>query len=143
MDCHIYLRSGTVFIPTMGRMDKGFFRDVEPVSVIAVSDTDVLHKAIAETIARGNPDVAIPKRSEWPKHILLKYAGVKSQSVLERDMQLWSLDDEDGIAHINSYAKGPNGWVRISEKRISFSTGTDTVAIVDRMVAILQDAARD
>ena len=144
MDCHIYLRNGTVFIPTMGKMGKGFFRDVEPVAVVAVSETDELYKAIAEAIARGNPDVSIPQRSEWPRPLLLKYAGVKSQSAFERSMLLWSLDDEDGIVHINSYARSPNRmWVRVPERRITFAIGSPVKEAIDRMIAILQDAARE
>jgi hypothetical protein len=141
MDCHIYLRNGTVFIPTMGKMGKGFFRDVEPVAVVAVSETNELHKAIAEAIARGNPNVPIPQRSEWPKPLLLKYAAVKSQSAFERSMLLWSLDDEGGIVHINSYAKSPDGWVRMPEKRITFAANTPTNEITERMIAILKNAA--
>src|SRR5579871_798522 len=95
MDCEIYLRNRTVYVPTMGRMDKGFFRGIEPVAVVAVSETEALHKAIGEAIVLGNPDVPIPKRSEWPKPVLLKYAGVKSWSAFERGMQLWGLEEKD------------------------------------------------
>jgi hypothetical protein len=44
-----------VFIPTFGRVDKGLYRDIEPVAVVDVSDTDALRQAFHETIARGYP----------------------------------------------------------------------------------------
>ena len=47
MNCHIYLRNGAVYIPTMGKMDKGFYRGVEPVAVIPVSNTEALRQALA------------------------------------------------------------------------------------------------
>ncbi len=143
MNCEIYLRNGTVYVPTMGRVDKGFFLGIEPVAVVAVSETKSLHKAIAETIVRGNPDVPMPKRSEWPKPILLKYARVKSWSAFERGMQLWGLEEKDLVSVIDSYSKSPNRmWVKVPEKRITFPAGTPVNEVVDRMIAILQDAAQ-
>jgi hypothetical protein len=29
MNCHLYLRRGTVYLPTMGKMNEGFYRGVE------------------------------------------------------------------------------------------------------------------
>lgn len=142
MNCEIYLRNGTVYVPTMGRVDKGFFLGIEPVAVVAVSETEALHKAVAETIVRGNRGVPMPKRSEWPKPILLKYARVKSWSAFERGMQLWGLEERDSVFVIDSYSKSPNRmWVKVPEKRITFPAGTPVNEVVDRMIAILQEAA--
>jgi hypothetical protein len=53
--CHSYLRKGKVFVPTFGRVDRGLYRDVEPVAVVDVSDAEALRCTFRETIARGNP----------------------------------------------------------------------------------------
>lgn len=42
MRCHIYLRKGRVFIPTFGLVDRGLYRDIEPVAVLDVSETEAL-----------------------------------------------------------------------------------------------------
>ena len=33
---HLYLRNGAVYDPTVGKMGKGFYRDIEPVASYAV-----------------------------------------------------------------------------------------------------------
>jgi hypothetical protein len=143
MNCEIYLRNGTVYVPTMGKMDKGFFRGVEPVAVASVSNTGALQQALQAAIARGNPDVPMLKRGEWPPPVTLKYAGVKSWSAFERGMQLWSLEQKNGVFQIAPHEKSPNRmWVPIKDEIIAFPAAASVDDVVDRMIAILQDAAR-
>ena len=40
----VYLRNGTVYLPTMGQMGEGFYRGIEPVAVVSISDTDCFVK---------------------------------------------------------------------------------------------------
>jgi len=144
MHCNIYFRNYTVYIPTMGRMDKGFYRGVEPVAVISASNAEALRQALGATIARGNPDVPQLLRREWPPPVLLKYAGVKSWSAFERGMSLWNIVEKDGIYHIAGHTKQPNGmWKEDPEQTIKFAPETSVDTVIDRMVAILQDAARN
>jgi hypothetical protein len=141
--CDIYLRNGTIYIPTMGKMDKGFYRAVEPVAVVPISHTDALRQALEAAITRGNPPVPVLKRSEWPPPILLKYAGVKSWSVFERGMQLWDLNKKDGIYQIASNTKQPNGmWKDDPAQTITFPSQASADNVIDHMIAILQDATR-
>lgn len=142
MNCHIYLRNGIVYLPTMGKMDKGFYRGVEPVAVVPASNTEALRHALAETVARGNPRVPMLRRSEWGPPVLLKYAGVKSWSTFERDMLLWDIKEDAGCFRIESNSKRPDGmWKEDPEQTIKFAPGTDLESVVDRMVAIVQEAA--
>ena len=144
MNCHIYLRKGAVYIPTMGKMGKGFYRGVEPVAVISTSNTEALRQALAATIARGNPDVPTLLRREWPPPVLLKYAGVKSCSAFERGMLLWNIVEKDGIYQIAGHTKKPNGmWKEDPEQTIKFTPETGVDTVVDRMIAILQEATRN
>lgn len=144
MNCHIYLRKGAVYIPTMGKMGKGFYRGVEPVAVISTSNTEALRQALAATIARGNPDVPTLLRREWPPPVLLKYAVVKSCSAFERGMLLWNIVEKDGIYQIAGHTKKPNGmWKEDPEQTIKFTPETGVDTVVDRMIAILQEATRN
>ena len=126
----------------MGKMDKGFYRGVEPVAVVSALDTDAIRRALQAAIIRGNPDVSILKRSEWPPPIVLKYAGVKSWSGFERSMLLWAIVENDGVYRIAGNKKQPNGmWKENPEQTITFPSHASTDDVIDRMITILQDAA--
>ncbi len=92
MDCACYLREGKVYIPTLGKMDQGFYREIEPVTVVDVSDTDALHAAFSETIARGTPKVPRLFRSATPP-IVPKYAGVRSWKAFASDASTWGINE--------------------------------------------------
>src|SRR6516162_4826640 len=81
MLCHLYLRKGKVLVPTLGRVPGGPYRDIEPVTVAEVSDTDNLRQAFRQTIARGNPPVG-PYPRPNPPPVVLRHAGVKSWGLL-------------------------------------------------------------
>jgi hypothetical protein len=143
MNCVISFRSGIVYMPTMGKMGKGFYRGVEPVAVVSAENTEALRHALKATIARGNPAVPQPqRRDDWPPPVVLKYAGVKSWSVFERGLRLWDLKENDGIFQIAGNVRGPHGWVEDPKQTITFPAGTSVDSVIDRMIAILQDAAR-
>ena len=143
MYCDLCLRKGTVYLPTMGKMDKGLYRSVEPVAAVSASNADALRQALAETITRGNPDVPMLRRSEWPPPVVLKYAGVKSWSAFERGMRLWSIIQKDGIFQIVEQKKQPDGmWRDDPAQTTAFPSASSADDVIERMIAILQDAAR-
>ena len=109
MNCDLYLRRGTVYLPTMGKMDEGFYRGVEPVAVVSASNTEEVRHALRATIARGNPMVPILRRSEIPPPVLLQYAGVKHWSGFERGMLFWEITEDDGAFRIAGQRKSPTG----------------------------------
>jgi hypothetical protein len=142
MHFSISLRKGIVYAPTMGEMDKGFYRGVEPVAVIPASNADALRQALRATIARGNPHVPMLPRREWPSPVVLKYAGVKNWSIFERGMRLWSITERDEEFQIAEQKKQSDRmWRDDPEQIVSFPPGTPADEVIDRMVAILQDAA--
>ena len=145
MNCNvgIYLRKGTIYIPTMGKMDEGFYRGVEPVAAVPASNTEEVRQALRATIARGNPVVPILRRSEIPPPVLLKYAGVKSWPAFERGMLFWDITDEDGMFRIAGQKKESDGmWHDDAEQIVAFPRGATTHDVVERMIAILQAAIR-
>jgi hypothetical protein len=142
MNYEIYLRNGTVYLPTMGRMDKGFYRGVEPVAVVSVANSEALRQALTATISRGNPDVPMLRRREWPLPVLLKYAGVRTWSAFERGMRHWSLKEKDGIFRIVANEKQSDGmWLGDPEQTFTFP-GVTVGGVIKRMITILQEAAR-
>lgn len=75
-----------VLIPTQSMMggEGGAFLETDPVVVHEISDEQGIVRSIIEAIAKGNPIVPHPSRDAWPKSVLLKPAGVRSQVALER-----------------------------------------------------------
>jgi hypothetical protein len=140
---HLYLRNGTVFLPTLGIMDKGFYRDIEPVAVTPVANTEALRKALEQMISRGNPQVPILRRREWPPPVVLKYAGVKSWVAFQRGMLLWGLEQSDGIFKIIGKRKKPDGaTVDDPDQTITFPSGSKIDEVIRRMIAIIEQAAQ-
>jgi len=140
---HLYLRRGTVYLPTVGKMGEGFYRDVEPLDVISASNTKALRQALAEAIARGNPNVPMLQRHEWAAPLVLKQAGVKSWSAFERGMQLWAIEDKDGAFRIIGKKKKPDGTtIDDPEKTIAFPSGATVHDVIERMMAILQNVTQ-
>jgi hypothetical protein len=143
MNCHISLRNGIVYMPTMGKMSKGFYRGVEPVAVVPAKNTEGLREALKATIARGNPAVSQPQRQQdWPPPVILKYAGVKSWSEFERGRRVWDINESGGIFQIAGNIRSPQGWVEDRDQTIKFPAGTSVDSVIDHMIAILQDASR-
>ena len=142
MLCALYLRKGTVFLPTLGKMDRGPYRDIEPVDVVPVSDTEGLRRALGATIARGNPPIG-PYPRPYPPPVVLKYAGLKSWHAFARGAQPWSIRGKNGIFQIVGHRMHPNGWVEDPNQTIHFPAGTTLDDVIDRMIAILQTAADD
>lgn len=136
-DC--YLRQGTVFLPTVGRVSKIVFFSVEPVAVVPVSNTDALRTALQETIKRGNPAVEYD-RSAPP--VLCKYAGVKSWNMFARNASLWVMDDTNGSLRIEPNSRDSRGAFTPDRNAVeTLPPGSTVDDLIDRMIAILQNAA--
>ena len=143
MHCHVYLRKGTVYLPTMGEVEKGFYRGVEPVALVSVTNTKSLRQALLATIARGNPTVPRLRRSEYPPPVLLKYAGVKTWSAFDRDASLWTISEAGGHFVIIPYKKRPTGEsVQDQNDKIEFPPGSSADVVIERIISILQQTAQ-
>jgi hypothetical protein len=142
MNCHLYLRGNTVYVPTMGKMGEGFYRGVEPVTVVSASDSDGVRKALRETIARGNPVVPILRRSEIPPPVLLKHAGIKNWSAFERGMAFWTFKKKDGAFQIAGQSKRDDGgWRADLDRTIDFPPNLVMDDVIERIVAVVQEEA--
>ena len=141
MRCNIYLRASRVFIPTLGFVKNGLYRDIEPVSVVEVSETDALRRAFKETFARGNPPTG-PYPRPYPQPVVVKYAGLKSWGAFARGTSTWLIADRGGRYQIVGYRREPNNWAEDPEQAIDFPPGTTLDQVIDRMIGILQHAAR-
>jgi hypothetical protein len=135
-----YLRNGVVYVPTVGNR-RGVYTVIEPVAVVPVSNTEGLRAAFRDAIARKNIDVP-PVKGKWPPPILPKYAGVKTSAAFDRGASTWNIRDDDEKYKIVGYWRHPDGYrVEDHAQTIEFSPGTSIDIVIDRMIAILQEAA--
>ena len=141
MRCHAYLRQGRVFIPTFALVDKGLYRDIEPVAVVDVSETEALRGAFRETIARGNPPGG-PYPQPYPQPVVVKYAGLKSWGAFARGASPWIIDERDGHYWIIGHRREPNNFAVDPDQTVDFPHGTTLDHVIDRLIAILQVTAR-
>jgi hypothetical protein len=144
MTFNAYLRNGIVYVPTVVQLLKGgAYMDVEPVAVEPIANSEGLRRAFSETIARKNVFVPNPPKNKWPQPILLKYSGAKTGSAFARDASMWSIDEENGVFAIIAYREHPDGyWAPDKNRKTEFSPGTAVGVVINRMIAILQEAAR-
>ncbi|HXL64853.1 MAG TPA: hypothetical protein VN938_07340 [Xanthobacteraceae bacterium] len=143
MNCHLYLRKGILYVPTMGKMDEGFYRGVEPVAVISVSNSEGVRECLRAAVIRGNPAVPMLPRRKIPPPVLLKYAGVKSWSAFEKGMLAWTVKKQDGAFRIAGQIKNPDRmWRDDPDQLVNFPPGASVDEVVDRMIAILHDTVR-
>ena len=142
MHFNLYLRQGRVFVPTTGLVDRGPYREIEPVAVAAVSNPGAVRQALRAAISRGNPPAPRYPPGGLPQPVVVKYAGVKSWSTFARGTLPWGINESEGKYQIIGYSRHPDGWRQDPEQKIDFPPGSSIDDVIDRMIAILQDAAR-
>src|SRR5665213_2001657 len=91
-------------MPVLAKTVAGFYQGIDPVAVVPVLQTAEMHRAIAETIARGNPVIPTPSPKEIPLPSMLKYAGVKTWKTFDREATCWKITEKR--ASIKSSASG-------------------------------------
>jgi hypothetical protein len=141
MRLHVYLRNNKVFIPTMGAVHKRLYRDIEPVAAVDLSNSEGIRQALHARIASGNPPTPYYPRGAYPQPVVLKHAGVKTWSAFARNTTPWKIRENDGNYQIIGYHMGRDGWAEDPQQKINFPPGTSVDGVIDRMIAILQEAA--
>jgi hypothetical protein len=69
---------------------------------------------------------------------------VKTWSAFARNASVWSIEETDGSYEIVGYRTHPKGyWEQDPAQRTVFPAGSTIDEVVERMIAILQDAARN
>jgi hypothetical protein len=138
----VYLRSGTVYIPTKARPGNFGYLDIEPVEVAPVDDTQAFEQALKRTIERGNPRIPRPAPGELRSRspVVLRYAKVKTWSSFAKSASGWSIEERDGIYTIAPYkqTQEQKGWVVDTERAETLPFGTTVEQVVRRTVERVQ-----
>jgi hypothetical protein len=140
----LYLKKGTVYIPTTVNQARAVYMDVEPVTVVPVTNKDAMRRAMRDTIPNENRFVPPSVEDARKPPVLLKYTGDKSWAAFMRGTSPWSIYEKDGKYQIEGYHVHRKGyWERDKNQTIEFPPGTPLDDIIDRMIAILQEAAKE
>jgi hypothetical protein len=139
----MYLKKSKVYLPTTVNQGIARYRITDPVTVVPVADTEALRRALRNTIPKDNAFIAPSIEDARKPPILLKYTGDKSWSAFMRGTSPWSIHEKDGKYQIEGYRTHSKGyWEEDPNNVIEFPAGTKIDDVIDRMIAILQDEAR-
>ncbi len=144
MKISCYLRRNIVYLPTVGEIEPGFYREDEPIAVIAVADTAGLRNAFGEIVARGNPRVPNLLRGQYPKPAILKHAKVRSFGEFARGAQTWAIEQNAKGTRIIGYRRAQDrGWEPDPEQTVTLSPEQGIDGAIERLIAILQAKAAE
>jgi len=138
-----YLKKGIVYLPTVVKQGTAVYMNTEPVTAARVDDTEELRRALRNTIPKTNPFVAPSVEDARNPPVLLKYTGDKTWSAFKRGTLHWSIYEKDGMYRIAGHRTHRKGyWERDPDQTIELPAGTRIDDVVERMIGVLQDAAR-
>lgn len=140
----LYLRKSVVYIPTMAKAPSGTYREIDPVSVTPVSETEALRKALKEVIGRGNPTLERYSPADQSQAVVLKYAAVKTFSTFARGAQPWTIVMKGGSYEIRGQRRrSDRGWEQDPNNIVVFPVGTADDDMIEAMIHILQKSPSD
>lgn len=137
-----YLRKGVVYVPTVGKMETGGYREIAPVTVVPVSRDIELKSALQEAFSKDNTIVPGLARAGFPEPVLPKYAGVKSYAAFARGTSVWNVIEDKGVYQIIGQRKMlPRGWEDDPDQTVTLPAGSTVDDLCSRLIAILQAKA--
>jgi hypothetical protein len=144
---HVSLRlyKGVVHIPTA--YFSGYFVNDTPLESVPAEQTARLRRAILAAVGRGNPPISRDQAQillNSKDDPLLRATGARSWYVLDRQTKgLWSIAEKDGVYQIRvDEPMQPRGWHEDRTKRVEFPLGTPIEDVIARLIAMIQECAR-
>src|SRR5580700_8136920 len=140
----IYLKNGTVYLPTTVNQGRARYMEAEPVTVVPVADTEALRRAMRDTIPKENRFVPPSIEDARKPAVVLKYTGDKSWPAFMRGTSPWEISEKEGKFRISGHRVHRKGyWEPDPDQMIHFPAGTALDDVIDRMITILQEAAKE
>jgi hypothetical protein len=150
MNISLRLYKGIVHIPTSYIVERnGFFFEGTPLDSVPVEQTEKLRQAILAAMGRDNPPISRAEvgaaLSDSKNSAMLAATRARSWSVLDRQTQgLWSIVDRSGFYEIRvKEPMAPRGWHEDKTKRVQFPSGTSVDEVIERLIAMIQERARE
>jgi hypothetical protein len=137
-----YLKKGIVYLPTVVNQGTAVYMDVEPVITVPVIDAGALRQTLSDLISKPNTFVTPSVEDARKPPVILKHSGDRNWPSFRRAATCWVIKHKGGLYKIAGHRTHQLGyWEEDPEQTIQFPPGTTADEVVDRMVAILQDAA--
>lgn len=112
--------------------------DVNPVAVHEREDGAGIVSSIAMTIAKGNPVVATPSRSGFPKPAILEHAKVKTWATFEKSAQCWNINEKEGVYQICPARRSiTGGWEADAARLIIVAPQPTPRSLAKRVVELI------
>ncbi len=127
-------------IPTVAMTEDGFYIDVEPVSVVSVSDLGSLKSKLLTALESENRRVPTPDRAEEPGSVVLEKVSVRRWEVFERQSVLFTIHSSPEAIILYETGRGPSGmWTRKTDEDKRFAATTPLPEIVEAVVAAVEN----
>ena len=142
------LHKDVVHIPTSYRVaSDGFSYEHTPLESVPVEQTERLYQTILAAVGRGNPPMSrdeFGNLSTSKTTPMLMATGARSWHALDREMKgSWSITDRNGFYEIRvDQPMQPRGWHEDKAQRIEFPPGTPVEDVITRLIAMIQERAR-
>jgi hypothetical protein len=140
MQLTLYVVQNKVIVPTVSKTLSGYYLETEPVTSVGLFDP-ALPEVLRGVLERGNPPIPTPSRANFPKPVVLKYAGAKSWKKFTDVADSWQLTESEGAYMLSRGNNDPTDgayWGGNQKLMIPLdSTGKrpDTNAIIQAIVS--------
>ena len=125
----VWLRAGSVYVPTIGTVATGVLCDVEPVAVVP-GEREALAPVLAQRLAQQPPIVAAPPKVP----VLATAAGVRNwKRFAETALGAALEESSEGWTVVRVLADGQ------FERRAALPASADSFAFADALLAVLAD----
>ena len=141
-----FVRKGMLYRPMWAKDTNGLFHSIEPVAVVPISDAEGLRRAFRDAMAFGHPVIpAIPwQEREKQPFVVLKYAGVKSFSIFQRNTFGVDISDKDGIYRVvmERRRRHRQGWEPDPDQTFILPPGSTLDDAIERAIRLIQEKVR-
>ena len=138
----LFLRQGIAFIPTSAKTEAGFYLDIEPVEIAEIVDTLSFREALKSALLRGNPKVPTPRREDYGKPPIIKYAKVRSWAQMEKESSFWGITEDHGNYQFGVYKRrSDRGWEEDPAQVVKLPPDLTVDEVARRVVEAVQLSA--
>src|SRR5215470_4437016 len=138
----LFVRQEMAYIPTSAKTEAGFYLEIEPVETAKIADTVKFREALKAALSRGNPRVATPRREDYGKPAVMKYAKVKSWAQMERESSFWGITENNGNYEFGPYKRrSDRGWEEDPTQIVKLPPKLTIDEVAERIVEAVQLSA--
>lgn len=139
----VYRYKDQLIVPTVVQAEEGFYMDVEPLTISAISDQKSLRSNLLEALARENPVVPTPDPSEdRGGSAILERLNLRKWRAFEKDATMFTIYFNENGWEFYSTGKAVDGeWKSNRGKHISLPGDTSADRIVDLLALELSQEA--